>query len=167
MFLFNHGEKSPIVELQGNLFLGMQIMANNDLLTSIWSGEVNVCGDDNLSPLAVLLSSVLTVPTVSLTSTAGISKPMAYSDGTELLPGLQLGDVLEEELGCEIPPNCVILLEPEERVREDAFSSDELGRDLGRVLTAVANEGLHTEDAQLPAMQRAGQRPVFSQRASA
>lgn len=127
-------------------------MVRNDLLTSIWSGDVCVRTGADRSPLAILLDGILTVPTVSLVVSCGIDRPTAFADSVELLPGLQLGDVLAEELGFDIPINCVILLEPEAATKADAFSATDLGRDLGRVLTSVASGSLKQHGQQFPAM---------------
>ena len=127
-------------------------MVRNELLTRIWSGEVGVRSGVDRSPLAILLDGILTVPTVSLVVSSGIDRPMAFADSTELLPGLQLGDVLAEELGFDIPINSVILLEPEHAVKTDALSATDLGRDLGRVLTSVANGSLNPRMEEMPSM---------------
>lgn len=117
-------------------------MDRNDLLTIIWSGKVKVRSSSDRSPLATLLDGILSVPTVSLIATTGIKRPTAFADSAELMPGLQLGDVLAEELGFDIPINCVILLEPETSAEAATLSATDLGRDLGRVLTSVAKDTL-------------------------
>jgi hypothetical protein len=89
---------------------------------------------------------------VSLVVSSGLDRPAAFADSVELLPGLQLGDVLAEELGFDIPINCVILLEPEEAANAAAFSATDLGRDLGRVLTSVASGAAEQGSQQPPAM---------------
>lgn len=127
-------------------------MVRNELLTRIWSGDINVRNGVDRSPLAILLDGILTVPTVSLVVSSGIDRPMAFADSAELLPGLQLGDVLAEELGFDIPINCVVLLEPEQATHADALSATDLGRDLGRVLTSVANGSLSPSNQDIPAV---------------
>lgn len=121
-------------------------MVHNSLLTSIWSGKIEVRYGEDMSPLATLLSSILTVPTVSLVVESDIKRPVAFADSVELMPGLPLGDVLTEELGFDVPVNCVILIEPASVVDSTEFSAAELGRDLGRVLTSVA--GKTEQDAE-------------------
>lgn len=127
-------------------------MVRNELLTRIWSGDVDVRSGANRSPLAILLDGILTVPTVSLVVSTGIDRPTAFADSVELMPGLQLGDVLAEELGFDIPINSVILLEPEQAAKADAFSATDLGRDLGLVLSSVARGGLTVKGQELPVM---------------
>ena len=127
-------------------------MVGDNLLTHIWDGDVEVCDTADRSPLAMLLDGVLSVPTVSLVMSNGIDRPMAFADSTELLPGLQLGDVLEEELGFEVPANCVILLEPAQVATSDAVSASDLGRDLGHVLTSVAQGGQTAHNLDMPAV---------------
>ncbi len=118
-------------------------MVRKDLLTSIWSGHIQVCVGEDRSPLAVLLDGVLSVPTVSLTLSDGLERPTAFADSTELLPGVQLGDVLAEELGFDIPVNSIILIEPAHLAGAATFSEADLGRDLGHVLTSVASGSLN------------------------
>ncbi len=127
-------------------------MVRNELLTRIWSGDVDVRSGANRSPLAILLDGILTVPTVSLVVSSGMDRPTAFADSVELLPGLQLGDVLAEELGFDIPINSVILLEPEQVTQADTFSATDLGRDLGRVLTSVASGSLTLKGQDMPVM---------------
>ncbi|MCE8008955.1 hypothetical protein [Aestuariivita sp.] len=122
-------------------------MMGTDLLACIWSGAVEPREEDERSPLATLLDGILTVPTVSLVAHAGLSGPVAFADSVELLPGIQLGDVLAEELGFDVPVNSVILLEPAALADATEVSATELGRDLGRVLTSVAEAAVAQDES--------------------
>ncbi len=113
-------------------------MPKQDLLNYIWSGGVKCRSRGEETPLAVLLECILSVPTVSLVMTTGMKEPMAFSDSEELLPGCQLGDVLLEEVGIDIPVNSVILFEPHCEGAGEQVSASELGRQLGVILSSIA-----------------------------
>lgn len=123
-------------------------MVPQELLNCIWSGEIRVCEQEERSPLAALLNSLLNVPTVTLVAASGLTQPIAFADCVELAPGLLLGDVLSEELQVEVPVNSVILLEPAEYAAALSFSTKELGQNLGNVLSSFASVGVL--DRQLP-----------------
>ena len=113
-------------------------MQGEDLLALIWSGAIEVRSDTPRSPLASLLGGVLAVPTVCFQANIGLDEPIAFADGAELVPGVQLGDVLAEELDVEVPVNSVILIEPASSALANDVSVVQLGRDLGSVLEAVS-----------------------------
>lgn len=115
-------------------------MARGDLLNSIWRGEVIVREKGNETALALLLDSVLNVPTVGLIVTSGLASPMAYSDSDNFLPGCPLGDILSEELGFDIPLNSVILFEPLMTAEAKQVSPRELGQQLGSIVSSITRE---------------------------
>lgn len=117
-------------------------MTKHELLQSIWSGQVACRVGGEESPLAVLLGSILSVPTVSLELTSGTTDAMAWPDSEELLPGCQLGDVLLEEMGIDIPVNSVILFEPPTAPDAERMSACELGQRLGAILSSIAGTSL-------------------------
>ena len=113
-------------------------MSHGHVLGLIWSGDVELRADENKSPLAMLLDSILSVPTVSLVVKSEMMAPKAYPDSEELVPDCQLGDILFEELGIEVPVNSVVLFEPWAMANADSMSTGELGRQLGKVLSSIA-----------------------------
>ncbi len=113
-------------------------MNDGELLEMIWSGALELRGRDTMSPLARLLDALLVVPTVTLVSKAGSHRPVALAEGSELLPGAPLGDILAEELGIHVPHDAVVLVEPVEMADTSEVSAAELGRELGAILMSMA-----------------------------
>lgn len=114
-------------------------MKQNSLLEQIWSEAIELRQPGQMSPLAGLLGTLLTVPTVTLVSHGGAERPFAMMEGAELLPGASLGDILAEELGIDVPRDAVVLIEPAAFADAEEFSGSELGQKLGNVLMDIAS----------------------------
>lgn len=114
-------------------------MKEDTLLEQIWGEALELRRPEDISPLARLLGALLTVPTITLVSHHGTVRPCAMMEGTELLPGASLGDILSEELGLDVPQDAVVLIEPVEFADAKEFSGTDLGQELGRILMDIAN----------------------------
>lgn len=112
-------------------------MVEDQILKNIWSGTAYLRGAEERSPLAALLDSILSVPTISMVVASGVSKPLAYADSFELLPGCVLGDIISEEFGVDLPLNCIILVEPQDLADAQTTSTRELGQNLGLALSSI------------------------------
>jgi hypothetical protein len=106
------------------------------ILEQIWGGQISVLDDKTYSPLAGLLKSLVDTPVIVLASSCS-RYPVALSDSSELMPGVCLGDVLDEELGCYVPEGAVILVEPVEFTKKQDFSGRQLGEMLGNLLLGL------------------------------
>lgn len=111
------------------------------LLEQIWGDAIECRAPSDMSPLAKLLSALLTVPTVALVSHAGGARAHALMESAELLPGASLGDVLAEELGIDIPHDAVVLIEPVASAEAEEISGHALGQQLGHILVELASTG--------------------------
>ncbi|MGE4326594.1 MAG: hypothetical protein AB7E21_10860 [Pseudodonghicola sp.] len=116
-------------------------MREERLLEQIWGDAIEYRAPADMSPLAKLLSALLTVPTVALVSHAGVARAHALMESAELLPGASLGDVLVEELGIDIPHDAVVLIEPVASAEAEEVSGNALGQDLGHILIELASTG--------------------------
>lgn len=143
----------------GGKILGDRTVQNDTLLEQIWGEAVEYCAPADMSPLAKLLSALLTVPTVALVTHAGMARAHALMEDTELLPGASLGDVLAEELGVDIPHDAVVLIEPVESAEAEALSGSDLGQELGRLLMELASTG-HSTLIRMDALAGVEVRPV-------
>lgn len=114
-------------------------MTEHNLLELIWSEAIELRQPDQRSPLARLLTELVTVPAITLVAHGGADRPFAMMEGTELLPGASLGDILTEELGIDVPRDAVVLIEPSAFADAEVFSGSELGQQLGDVLTDIAS----------------------------
>lgn len=143
---------------------GELIMTGEELISCIWSGDIELRDGDDRSPLATLLDGILTVPTVSVVVASGLRRPVAFADSFEVMPGVSLGDALELELEFEVPLNSVILLEPRTFAAADEVCITDMGRDLGRVLTSIAAPALQQVEVEAPSVtlmpRRAGSVPA-------
>lgn len=119
--------------------MGDTDLVEEQILRSIWSGEAALGCKEEQSPLALLLDSILSVPIVCLTVPLGDQTPIALADSMELMPGCMLGDILSEELGVDVPINCIILVEPQIRSDAPPMSAKELGRNLGLALSSLSD----------------------------
>lgn len=113
-------------------------MRVHNLLSQIWDGSIELRNNDELSPLARALSSLLTVPTVSLTTQSLTTEPEAIVEWTELMPGASLGDILYEELGFNVPRGAIILVEPRETTGSVHYQEENLSSTLGSILVSLA-----------------------------
>jgi hypothetical protein len=113
-------------------------MIGEDVLGQIWSNLVEPRALQDMSPLAQVLEAVLKVPTAGLVALSGLAEPVAFFEGEELIPGASLGDVLYEEMGLDVTPGSVVLIEPEKFADADAYSGKEIGQYLGTILMDLA-----------------------------
>ncbi|WP_370399475.1 hypothetical protein [Sulfitobacter sp. JB4-11] len=118
------------------------------LLERIWSDVLEERTNLNGSPISYLLTSLLSVPVLSLddTSSTAASEPFVSYGGYEVLPGASLADVLLEEMGIEIDETTVVLVERNSSPVETRGSTEELGRAVGRILLELSmmNSGTKT-----------------------
>lgn len=77
---------------------------------------------------------------LSLVTRAGPDhqQPFASYGGCDVLPGANLADVLDQELGLEITEDTIVLVEPRGLSDAPAYCSRELGEKLGALLVALA-----------------------------
>lgn len=130
-------------------------MQGDALLEQIWGNAIEVRAPAEMSPLARLLGSLLTVPLVTLVAHAEGGRPFAMMESDELLPGAPLGDILAEELGLDVPQDAVVLIEPVGFADASSYSGRALGEELGRILGDIA-----TCADDLPAVEHGAIRPA-------
>ena len=124
-------------------------MEHTAILEQIWGEQISVLDSKTLSPLAGLLQSLVDTPIIVLASSCS-RYPFALPDHFELMPGLSLGDVIDEELGCHVPEGATVLVEPVDFARKQDFSGRKLGEMLGEVLLGLLKkESLDPELANL------------------
>ena len=115
-------------------------MTGDIVLKYIWDNALEQRTGDGLSPLARVFTSLLAAPTISFVSSLG-SQSFATYGGDEVMPGITLADVLDEEMGLEISEDTIVLIEPEAACTAAYVSSAELGRTLGELLLDLAKVG--------------------------
>lgn len=115
-------------------------MQEQEVLEQIWSARVEPRHRDRSSPLAQLLDTIFSVPTIGLVSTAGLSQPVAMMEGREMVMGATLGDILSEELDIDVPAGAIVLIEPAQLADADGYSAAELGQMLGQIMVNLVGE---------------------------
>ncbi|SFE85219.1 hypothetical protein SAMN04488523_11142 [Sulfitobacter brevis] len=111
-----------------------------DIMEHLWSGAFERREAVELSPLAVILSTLLAAPMVCFASAAPNSDaaPFALYAGTEIMPGATLADVLFQEFDIDLGDDVVIYIEPRAMGEAEHYSSDALGLSLGNILVNLA-----------------------------
>lgn len=109
-------------------------MERNGLIAQIWGGDLSLGNDQENSPLAGLLGSLMDVPVVTLVSDAEMLRPIAMMEETEVLHGASLGDVLAEEMGIEVAYGALVLIQPRDFAQSEDVTSKELGEVLGHII---------------------------------
>ena len=112
----------------------------NDIMEHLWSGAFERREPAELSPLAVILSTLLAAPMVCFASAVpdGDAAPFALYADTEVMPGATLADVLFQEFNIDLGDDVVIYIEPREMGGAEHYSSDALGQSLGNILVNLA-----------------------------
>ncbi|MDK3016731.1 hypothetical protein [Pseudodonghicola flavimaris] len=142
-------------------------MQNETLLELIWSGAIESRNANGDSPLAGLLDALLTVPAIGLVGDLGDGRAHAFMESTELMPGVSLGDVLDQEMGLDVPQDAVVLIEPACSADAEVYSGNHLGQVLGGILMQLAGAGasplIRTEALQATAGEpmRGAMRPAL------
>lgn len=110
-----------------------------DVMEVIWSESFQMQEEARLSPLASLVSSIMSVPTVCI-SCAGTEDgvPLALYADQEVMAGASLADILFEEHGVEISDDTVVLFEPRGPSNATPVPGMDLGGVLGEVLVTLA-----------------------------
>lgn len=67
---------------------------------------------------------------------SGLKDAKVYPQSEEVFPGCQLGEVLFEELGIDVPLDSMVLFEPAVTADVERTSTHELGRHLGRLFAS-------------------------------
>lgn len=86
-------------------------MPEDGILEQIWGGAIRAHPRSAGSRVAQRLCTLLPIHAVSLVVEGSSRPPRLLREDHPLLPGLPIGDVLAEELGLEVPPGAVIVLE--------------------------------------------------------
>lgn len=123
-------------------------MDNDALLSQIWGGAIELDASQEASPLAALLTTMISVPLVVVQSSQQMDRPFAFVESVEVMDGVVLGDVLAEELGLEIPYGAMVLVEPRGYFQERALSGSKMGELLGLVLLDVAHPSAPSSTAK-------------------
>ena len=112
-----------------------------DLVELIWSDSFTLCAEDDLSPIAQMLGSLLALPTICFTTRAdaGPLGGVATYAGKEAFAGATIADVLFEEFNIEVSDDTIIYIESAELNEAQEFSADKLGATLGGLLVSLAN----------------------------
>ncbi len=126
--------------------LGEHLVDNNTVIGQIWGGDLSEDGEQQGSPLAGLLGSLMDVPVVTLCSEAAMLRPIAMMEETEVLPGASLGDVLAEELSIEVPFGALVLIQPKGFAKSQDLSGQKLGEILGHIILDMS-QGAHVATA--------------------
>lgn len=121
-------------------------MERSGLIAQIWGGDLSESNENQASPLAGLLGSLMAVPVITLTSSSEMVRPIAVMEETEVLDGVSLGDALSEELSIEVPYGALILIQPEGFARSHDLTSKKLGEILGQIILDMT-QGVHSVDA--------------------
>ena len=104
---------------------------------------MEICEAPDQSPVARMLSSLLSVPTLCFTSKLdqdGMTA-CAYIAGDEVLPGASLADVLFEEFEIEVSDDTVIYIESAAMNQAKDFSAETMGQAIGDLLVKLATPG--------------------------
>lgn len=101
---------------------------------------MEICEGSNHSPVARMLSSLLSVPTVCFTSKLDHEGMTACAciAGEEVMPGASLADVLFEEFEIEVSDDTVIYIESAAMNQAKDYSAETLGQAIGDILVKLA-----------------------------
>jgi hypothetical protein len=110
------------------------------VLEHVWSNQMEICESSEQSPVARMLSSLLSVPTVCFTSKLDHNGMTAYAciAGEEVMPGASLADVLFEEFEIEVSDDTVIYIESAAMNQAKEYSAETLGQTIGNILVKLA-----------------------------
>ncbi len=126
------------------------------LLTSIWSGDTKPVETERVLPLRNFITELLPIRLMVLQVPEGPLSGRVFTDDTELMPSLPLGDVIEEEFSARVPAGTVVIC-----VSEDAFSpaysrekcSELLGRICADVIMDTVLLGNYPIESEMEAFQ--------------
>ena len=121
-------------------------MERNGLIAQIWGGDLSEGDEQQGSPLAGLLSSLMDVPVITLNASSKMDRPIAVMEETEVIDGVSLGDALSEELSIEVPYGALVLIQPEGFTKSQDLSSKKLGEILGHIILDMT-QGVHSVDS--------------------
>lgn len=79
------------------------------LLTSIWSGDTRPAESERALPLYRLITGLLPIHSVILRVPEGPLSGRVFTDDTELMPSLPLGDVIEEEFSTSVAAGTLVI----------------------------------------------------------
>ena len=117
-------------------------MKSEQLLRRIWQGDLTLADDREAAWIKTGFNQMIGARTVCVRM-AGLVAPRLYAEGTELEPGLSLGDVLAEEIGLDMPYDTFVLVLPDVT---QTGSPVTLSRDLG---ASVGEAILYASDLML------------------
>lgn len=125
-------------------------MAEN-ILEHVWSNQIAICDRRDQSPVARMLCSLLTVPTVCFTSKLDQECETAcvFIAGEEIMPGASLADVLFEELEIEVSDDTVIYIESTAMNQARDYSAKTLGQTIGDILVKLASPDQMSGDVEI------------------
>lgn len=130
---------------------GNEAMSHN-ILEHIWSSQVELSDISRGSPVAHMLSSLLTVPTLCFTTRYNPSETTAFAcvAGAEVMPGATLADVLCEEFDIDVSDETVIYFEAESIRDAKDYSADMVGKLIGNILVSLASEDPEKAQCRVP-----------------
>ncbi|KKL26999.1 hypothetical protein LCGC14_2389580, partial [marine sediment metagenome] len=130
-------------------------MTHDNLLESIWRNDVASATGAGARKAARLLRALIPVRHVCLASAQVSDRGRVFSEETEVIPSLPLGDVLAEELGLDVPYGALVILMDAEALKapvQDGDLSYDLGLIVGDVLVDVIRQGTFALDHEASAL---------------
>lgn len=102
------------------------------LLTSIWSGATKPAQSERALPLYRLITGLLPIHSIILQVPEGPLSGRVFTDDTELMPSLPLGDVIEEEFSTSVPAGTIVIC-CSDAALAPAYSKEKRSELLGRI----------------------------------
>ncbi len=115
------------------------------ILELVWQGAVRPMSVTESSRLRRVFKAMLPMRIVCLAAAAGVSRISVLSDELEVMPALPLGDVIDEELGIDVPYGSLLVLCDEDSVTQPMAYEDlsfDMGTAVGKVLLTVLRRGI-------------------------
>ena len=106
------------------------------LLTSIWSGDTRPAESERALPWYRLITGLLPIHSVILQVPEGPLSGRVFTDDTELMPSLPLGDVIEEEFSTSVAAGTIVIC-CSEAALAPAYSKEKRSKLLGCICADV------------------------------
>ena len=134
-------------------------MKGFELLQLIWQNAVMPAQSPVADRFARLIGAMVPTNVVHLVAAAPMSGPAVYTDETEVMPGVSLGDVLAEELGLDVPYGTIVVVESQAAHAAgrgadgcEGELSQRLGAVVGRILLDIVDRGIFPIDRESDAL---------------
>ncbi len=135
------------------------------LVEQIWKNELQICQEEELSTLAKMLKVLLGQPIVCFNTTEAwkSDQPLAMFGSEELLAGVTLADILDQEYGIEISDETVVLVEAPQLKIAFELGEQAVGMALGNVLVSLARFEEERERSGMKGGNSSSSKPIARQ----